>query len=69
MLAQQLAHLFDIGALAGEIVADRPAKAGMGDIMGGMRCHRQVTAGELVFALRAGLDPFDPFERAKSIAW
>src|SRR5688500_280131 len=65
VLAQQLAHLFDIGALAGEIVADRPAKAGMRDIMGGMRRHRQVTAGELVFALRSGLDPFQPFRKGE----
>ncbi len=40
-----------------EIVAHRAAEARIGDVMRGIRCLRQVAAGDLVLALRAGLDP------------
>ena len=50
---------FHIGALADQIVRDRPAQPRIGDVVGRMGGHRQVAAGELVLALGAGLDPLE----------
>src|SRR5438132_995087 len=54
-----LAGGFHIGALADQIVRNRAAQPGIGDVMGGMGGDRQVAAGELVFALGAGLDTLE----------
>ena len=48
----------DIGALALEIVGDRAAQAGIGDVMRRIGGLRQISARDLVLALRAGLDGF-----------
>src|ERR1700722_17552096 len=45
-----------IGALAPEIIRDRAAQIGVGDIMRRISGLRQVTARDLVFSLRARLD-------------
>ena len=45
-----------IGALALEIVGDRAAQAGIGDVVRRIGGGRQVAARDLVLALRAGLD-------------
>src|SRR5476651_501660 len=50
---------FHIGALADQIVGDRAAQPGIGDVMGGMGGDRQVAAGELVLALGPGLDTLE----------
>ena len=54
-----LAGGFHIGALADQIVGDRPAQPGIGDVMGRMGGHRQIAARELVLALGAGLDALE----------
>src|SRR5664280_2538833 len=48
-----------ISPFAGEIFRNRPAQARIGDEMGGIGRVRQVAARQLVFALRAGLDPLE----------
>src|ERR1700674_5388486 len=45
----------DIGAFALEIIRDRVAQAGVGDVMRRISRLRQVAARDLVLALRAGL--------------
>src|SRR6185369_3224866 len=47
----------DRAALGGEEGGDGAPEAGVGDMMGRPGRHRPVAAGELVGALRAGLDP------------
>ena len=54
-----LAGGLHIGALAHQIVGDRPAQPRIGDVMRRIGGHRQVAAGELVLALRAGLDALE----------
>src|SRR5579883_2523095 len=51
--------LGDIAALALEIFVDGAAQAGIGDEMRGIGGARLVAAGELVLALRAGLDDLE----------
>jgi hypothetical protein len=48
---------FHIGPFADQIVLDRPPQRWIGDEMGRMGSDRQVTAGKLVFALSACLNP------------
>src|SRR5215813_9256366 len=54
----------DIGTFALEVIRDRPSQTGVGDVMGGVGGVRQISACELVLALRAGLDDLQPaFDR------
>src|ERR1700749_4998190 len=55
-LGQLAAGFLDIGALALEVIGDRAAQAGIGDVMRGVGGVRQISACELVLALRAGFD-------------
>src|ERR1700732_3973740 len=57
--AQLASGLGDIGALALEIIRDRAAQIGIGNVMRGVGGLRQVAARDLVLALRAGLDRFE----------
>src|SRR6185312_5734396 len=59
-LGELAAGFGDIGAFALEIIGDRAAQAGVGDIMRGVGGVRQISARQLVFALCAGLDDFEP---------
>ena len=49
----------DIHALALEIIGDRAAQPGIGDVMGRIGRDRHIAARELVLALRAGLDALE----------
>src|ERR1043165_4453577 len=53
-LADRFRHILP---LAPEIVAHRAAQRWIGDVVRRVSRLRQVTAGDLVLALRAGLDP------------
>src|SRR5438132_6495632 len=57
---QLAAGLGDIGALALEVIGNRPAQIRVGDEMRRPRGLRQVATRQLVFALRAGLDIGEP---------
>src|SRR5262245_3060010 len=46
----------DIGALALEVIRDRPAEIGVDDVMRGVGGVRQISARKLMLALRAGFD-------------
>src|SRR5215469_129301 len=58
-LGQLAAGLGDIGALALEVIGDRAAQIGIGDVMRGVGSVRQISACKLVLALRAGLDDLE----------
>ena len=60
VLGQSLALIRDLAPLAFEIVRDGAAKTCVGDVVRRMRRRRHVAARELVRALRAGLDAFEP---------
>src|ERR1700761_998786 len=57
-LGQLAAGFLDIGALSLEVVGDCAAQAGIGDVVRGVGGVRQISARELVLALRAGFDDF-----------
>src|SRR5437667_42647 len=59
---------FHISPLADQIVGDRAAQPRIGDVMGGMGGDRQVAAGELVPALRTGLDTLEPAVRSLPVS-
>src|SRR5262245_19985730 len=46
----------DLAPLALEVVGDGAAQAGVGNVVRAVGLHRQIAPGELVRALRAGLD-------------
>src|SRR6478735_6842135 len=48
--------LRNVGALAPEVIGNRAAQIGIGDVMRGIRGLRQISARQLVLALRAGFD-------------
>src|SRR5689334_1050201 len=50
----------DIGALALKIIGDRAPEIRVGDVMRGVGGVRQISACELVLALRAGFDDLQP---------
>src|SRR5688572_33331283 len=50
----------DIGALALEVVGNRPPQRWVGNVMRGVGGGRQITAGQLVLALGAGLHALEP---------
>ena len=54
-LGQFAADFRHVGALALQIVRDRAAQIGIGDVVRGVGGLRQVAARQLVLALRAGL--------------
>src|SRR3954451_10492872 len=56
-LGQFASRLRHIAPLPSKIVPHRPAQTGIDDMMRGVGGLRQVTARDLVLALRAGLDP------------
>src|SRR5687768_9264789 len=49
----------DIGALALEVVGNRPPQRWVGDVMRRVGGGRQITAGQLVLALGPGLDALE----------
>src|SRR3954452_14629676 len=55
-VAELAADLGHISAFAFEVIGNRAAQIGVGDVMGGVGGLRQVSARQLVLALRAGLD-------------
>src|ERR1700730_809813 len=55
------AYRADISRLAREEIIDRPPQSRIGDVMGRVCRRRQITAGNLVLALRTGLHPMKPF--------
>src|SRR5690242_8925117 len=55
-LGELAAGFGDIGALALEVIGDRAAEVGIGNVMRGVGGVRQISARELVLALRAGFD-------------
>src|SRR3954454_10988098 len=56
-LGQFASRLRHIAPLPSEIVPHRPAQTGVDDMMRGVGGLRQVTASDLVLALRAGFHP------------
>src|SRR5262245_8492659 len=60
ILGELLAGGIDIGALALEVVGDGAFKPRIGDEVRRIGVDRQIAAGELVLALRAGLDARQP---------
>src|SRR6516164_10256654 len=46
----------DVGALARQVVGDAAPQGRIGNVMRRISRSRQITAGDLVFALRSGLD-------------
>ena len=59
-MSQFTADFGHIGAFPLQIVRDRPAQIGIGNVMRGVGRLRQVSARQLVLALRAGLDLAQP---------
>src|SRR5579859_4896841 len=57
-LGELAAGFCDIGPLALEVIGNRAAQIRIGDVMRGVGGVRQISARELVLALRAGLDDF-----------
>src|SRR3569833_391454 len=57
--AELAAGFLDIGALAQQIVVDRPPQAAIGDEVRGVGGLREVAARDLVLALRAGFDDLE----------
>src|SRR5882757_5212234 len=58
-LAELAAGFGDVGALALEVIGDRAAQIGVGDVMRGVGGLRQISARQFVLALGAGLDNFE----------
>src|SRR6185295_17984835 len=56
LLAEECDLAGDVGTLAPQVIGDCAAQAGIPDPMGTVGRHRPIPAGELVRALRAGLD-------------
>src|SRR5882757_7505520 len=52
--------LGDIGALALEVIGNRAAQIRIGDVVCRVSSLRQISARQLVLALRAGFDRFQP---------
>ena len=58
-------HPIDVLAFMSEVVGDSATKTGVSNVVGGMRCDREVATRQFVFALSPGLDLFKAVNNGK----